>query len=202
MITLYRTIFMESYAHFKVMLTALSWGNLLGVEGASVFLVVLVFTLPEPHLICVAAFSFCSNFQPEFSKLSVDFMNFCHLTPSWPSEGGEPEQPERVFWLWVHYNTWKRTNKLIWTTKMLCFVEQNGRNFEGSLYSVNFFLLVHAMGEGGSLDIMFKGFVSVKKRCQKARGTGSKGSKKAKTLDTATAMWPWKNWQTLGLNNG
>lgn len=94
---------MESYAHFKVMLTALSWGNLFGMEGASVFLVLLVFTLPEPHLIYVAAFSFCSNFQPDFSKLSMDFMNFHHLTPSWHSEVGEPEQPERVFWLGLHY---------------------------------------------------------------------------------------------------
>lgn len=91
MITLYSIIFMESYAHFKVMLTVPSWGNFFSAERASVFLVVLVFTLPEPHLIYVAAFSFCSNFQPDFSKLPVDFMNFCHLIPSWPSEVGEPE---------------------------------------------------------------------------------------------------------------
>lgn len=159
MITLYSTIFMESYAHFKVMLTALSWGNFFGAEGASVFLVVLVFTLPGAHLIYGAAFSFCSNFQPDFSKLSVDFMNFCHLTPSWPLEVGEPEQPEQVFWLGLHYNTWKRIEKLIWTTKILCFVEQNGRGFDESLYSMKFCLPAHVMGEGVSLDIMFEGFV-------------------------------------------
>lgn len=165
MITLYSTIFMESYAHFKVMLTVLSWGNLFGVEGASLFLVVLVFTLPAPHLIGVAAFSFCSHFQPDFSKLSVDFMNFCHLTSSWPSEVGEPEQPEWVFWLVLHYNTWKGTKKCNRTTKILCFVEQNwsfvernGRDFDESLYSMSFFLPAHTVGEGGSLDIMFKAF--------------------------------------------
>lgn len=96
MIALFSTIFMESYTHFKVMLIALPWGNLFGAEGASAFLVVLVFTLPEPHLIYVAAFSFCSNFQPDFSKVSVDFMNLCHLTPSWPSGvGNHDSQTER-----------------------------------------------------------------------------------------------------------
>lgn len=43
--------------------------------------------------------------------------------------------------------------------------------------------------------------MSVKKGCQKTRGTGSKGSKKAKTLATDTAaiaMWPWKSWQRSG----
>ena len=94
MIALFSTIFVESYAHFKVMLIALPWGNLFDVEGTSAFLVVLVFTLQEPHLIYVAAFSFCSNFQPDSSKLSVDFMNLCHLTPSWPSDVREPPQPD------------------------------------------------------------------------------------------------------------
>lgn len=158
MIALFSTIFMESYAHFKVMLIALPWGNLFGVEGASAFLVVLVFTPPEPHLIYVAAFSFCSNFQPDFSKLSVDFMNLWHLTPSWPSEVGEPWQPDQASCLMLHNKVWKRTKKRAQTTKILCFVEQNRRGSDASLYAMNFLLPAHSIGEGGSLGIMFKGF--------------------------------------------
>lgn len=99
MIALFSTIFRELYAHFKVMLIALPWGNLFGAEGASALLVVLMFTLPELHLIYVAASSFCSNFQPDFSKLSADIMNLNHLTLSWPSEmGNHDSQTECPTW--------------------------------------------------------------------------------------------------------
>lgn len=99
MIALFSTIFTESYAHFKVMLIIFPWGNFFGAEGASALLVVLMFTSPEPYVIYVAASSFCSNFQPDFSKLSADFMNLYHLTSSWPSEvGNHDSQTECPTW--------------------------------------------------------------------------------------------------------
>lgn len=198
MITLYSTIFMESYAHFKVMLTALPWGNLFGLEEASVSLVVLVFTLPEPYLIYVAAFSFYSNFQPDFSKLSVDFMNFCHLTPCWPSEAGELEQPEWVFWLGLHYNTWKRTEKLIWTTTILFFVEQMEAVLINLCTQWTFSFQLMPLVKVVNRILCSKDLCVCNKGCQNTRGTESKGSKKAKNLDTAKvgiAMWPMKNCQ-------
>lgn len=158
MIALFSTIFMESYAHFKVMLIALPWGNLLVWKGPLLFLWSLCSHRQNLISSNVAAFSFCSNFQPEFSKLSVDFMNLWHLTPSWPSEVGEPWQPDQASCLMLHNKVWKRTKKQAQTTKILCFVEQNTRGFDASLYAMNFLLPAHSIGEGGSLGIMFKGF--------------------------------------------
>lgn len=108
------------------MLIALPWGNLFGVEGASAFLVVLMFALPEPHLIYVAAFSFCSNFQSDFSKLSTDFMN---LPPrpflSFRSVGNTTTSPSSL----PDKATIKPERDLRNEPKTLCFVEQNRRGF-------------------------------------------------------------------------
>lgn len=201
MITLYSTIFMESYAHFKVMLTALSWGNLFGTEGASVFLVLLVFTLPEPHLIYVAAFSFCSNFQADFSKLSMDFMNFHHLTPSWHSEVGEPEQPEWVFWLGLHYRL-KENWEISPDHKnlMLCWTEWKWFWWISVLNELSSFQLMLWVKEVHWI-LCSKVLCVCKKRMPKDQRTESKGNKKAKNLDSATvgtAMWPMKNCQRSG----
>lgn len=46
---------------------------------------------------------------------------------------------------------------------------------------MNFFLPAHAIAEGGSLDIMFKGFVCLsKKDAKRPEEQGAKGARKSK----------------------
>lgn len=54
--------------------------------------------------------------------------------------------------------------------KVLCFVEQNGRGFDGSRYTMKFLLPDHSMGEDGSLGIMFKRFCMSVKKMPKEQG--------------------------------